>query len=139
MNISQASNSTGLPANTIRYYEYIELVQPTRSENGYRALSAQDIQTLAFVGRSRSLGFSIADCRALLALYEDRNRASADVKKLAENHLEQIDRKLRELHSLRDVLGQLVEHCHGDDRPDCPILNDLANVPDAQSNTEAAA
>ena len=139
MNISQASNSTGLPANTIRYYEDIELVQPTRSENGYRALSAQDIQTLAFVGRSRSLGFSIADCRALLALYEDRNRASADVKKLAENHLEQIDRKLRELHSLRDVLGQLVEHCHGDDRPDCPILNDLANVPDAQSNTEAAA
>ena len=61
------------------------------------------------------------------------------MKKLAENHLEQIDRKLRELHSLRDVLGQLVEHCHGDDRPDCPILNDLANVPDAQSNTEAAA
>ena len=139
MNISQASNSTGLPAKTIRYYEDIELVRPTRSENGYRAFSAQDIQKLAFVGRSRSLGFSIADCRALLTLYEDRNRASADVKKLAENHLEQIDRKVRELQSLREALGQLVEHCHGDARPNCPILDDLATVPDTYPDEEAAA
>ena len=81
---------------------------------------------LAFLGRARSLGFSIEECRALLALYEDEGRASSDVKQLAEGHLAQIDRKLAELQAMRATLAQLVHRCHGDERPDCPILDDLA-------------
>ena len=91
MNIGEAARATGLPAKTIQYYEDIDLVCPQRAESGYRQFSDPDVQKLAFVGRSRSLGFSIADCRALLALYDDRNRASADVKQLAQEHLQQID------------------------------------------------
>ena len=128
MNIGEAARATGLPAKTIQYYEDIDLVCPQRAESGYRQFSDPDVQKLAFAGRSRSLGFSIADCRALLALYDDRNRASADVKQLAQEHLQQIDQKLHELQSLRRVLGTLVERCTGDDRPDCPILEDLAGL-----------
>lgn len=137
MNIGEAAGATGLPAKTIRYYEDIGLVRPARSGSGYRAFSEQDIQKLAFVGRARSLGFSIADCRALLALYDDRNRASADVKRVAEEHLREIDRKLEELQSLRRVLGTLVERCSGDSRPGCPILEDLAGRAGAETQDTA--
>jgi Cu(I)-responsive transcriptional regulator len=135
MNIGDAARATGLPARTIRYYEDIGLVRADRSDSGYRAFSEPDIQKLAFVGRARSLGFSIADCRALLALYDDRNRASADVKRVAEEHLREIDRKLAELQSLRRVLGTLVEQCSGDGRPACPILEDLAGRRAAEPQT----
>jgi Cu(I)-responsive transcriptional regulator len=126
MNIGEAAEATGLPPKTIRYYEEIGLVRPARSPNGYRAFTPSQIASLAFVARARDLGFSIEDCRALLGLYEDRSRASAEVKALTEEHLARIDRKIDELRAMRETLGDLVRRCHGDDRPDCPILNGLA-------------
>lgn len=126
MNISVAAERSGLPAKTIRYYEDIALVTPERSENGYRAYSGADIHRLKFLHRARGLGFSIAECRHLLSLYEDRERASADVKRLALAKVGEIDRKIDELRSLRETLSTLAKHCHGDERPDCPIIDDLA-------------
>jgi len=126
MNIGEVSEASGLPAKTIRYYEDIGLVRPARGANGYRDFSEQDVHKLAFLGRSRSLGFSIKECRTLLSLYEDRDRASADVKALAAEHLERIAQKIDELQALKSTLETLVARCHGDDRPDCPILDDLA-------------
>jgi Cu(I)-responsive transcriptional regulator len=126
MNIGQASKHTGLPIKTIRYYEDIGLVVPTRQENGYRDFGERDVHNLRFLHRARGLGFSIDECQSLLALYEDKKRSSADVKRLAIAKLDEIDRKLAELQSLRNTLGHLIDACHGDHRPDCPILNDLA-------------
>lgn len=102
---------------------------PHRGANGYRAFTEQDVHKLAFLARARTLGFTIEDCRALLALYEDESRASAEVKHIAEDHLAQIDEKLAQLQQMRDTLAHLVHSCHGDDRPDCPILSDLASEP----------
>ncbi len=129
MNIGDAAARTGLPPKTIRYYEEIELVKPSRRPNGYRDYSDQDVHELRFLQRARGLGFSVEDCRQLLSLYKDRNRASADVKALAEAHLKEIDLKLAELHSLRDTLSDLVTACRGDDRPQCPILDKFASRP----------
>lgn len=126
MNIGDVAEQSGLPAKTIRYYEDIGLVRPRRGENGYRAFDRADVHKLVFLARARSLGFTIEDCRALLALYEDRGRASADVKRVAEEHLTSIDRKIEALQAMRGTLSDLVTRCHGDDRPDCPILEDLA-------------
>lgn len=126
MNIGDVAGATGLPAKTIRYYEDIGLVHPARSANGYREFSETDSHKLAFLARARSLGFSIEDCRTLLSIYEDQTRASADVKKVARQHLDHIARKIAELEAMRGTLEQLVVRCHGDDRPDCPILDDLA-------------
>jgi len=126
MNISQVATASGLPAKTIRYYEEIGLIRPMRGENGYRAFRDSDLHKLAFLGRARSLGFSIEECRALLALYEDRHRASGDVKALAVGHLAQVRAKIAELHAMEATLSELVESCAGDSRPDCPILSGLA-------------
>ena len=126
MNISIAAERSGLPAKTIRYYEDIALVRPGRSENGYRDYSGADIHRLKFLHRARGLGFSIAECRHLLSLYEDRERASADVKRLALAKVDEIDRKIDELRSLRETLSTLAKHCQGNQRPDCPIIDDLA-------------
>ena len=126
MNISEVSKATGLPAKTIRYYEYIDLIRPMRQANGYRAFRETDLHKLAFVARARSLGFPVESCRSLLALYDDETRASADVKQIAKSHLTEIDQKLAELTAMRDTLRVLVKACAGDDRPDCPILRDLA-------------
>lgn len=126
MNIGEVSNRLGLPAKTIRYYESIGLVTPLRGANDYRQYRESDVHKLGFLGRARSLGFSIEDCRTLLALYEDRSRASADVRALAGQHLARIDEKLAELGAMRATLAHLVSCCAGDDRPDCPILADLA-------------
>lgn len=126
MNISAAAERSKLPAKTIRYYEDIKLVNPARSGNGYRHYSEIDIHRLRFLQRSRSLGFTIDECRSLLSLYEDKNRASADVKALALAKITEVDRKLVELNSLRVTLSALAGNCHGDDRPDCPIMDDLA-------------
>ena len=126
MNIGEASERSGLPAKTIRYYEDISLVAPDRAENGYRDYSSSDVHRLRFLHRARNLGFSIDECRLLLSLYSDRNRASADVKAVAEQKLVEIDAKIAELQSLKSALQPLVDCCHGDDRPDCPILDDLA-------------
>ena len=126
MNIGDVAERSGLPAKTIRYYEDIGLIRPARGENGYRDFGQPDLHKLAFLGRARSLGFTIEECRDLIALYADRERASADVKRLATGHLVQIERKIGELMAMRDTLAELVERCHGDARPDCPILEDLA-------------
>lgn len=126
MNIGEVAERSGLPPKTIRYYEDIGLVCPRRSENGYRAFRESDLHKLAFLGRARMLGFSIEDCRALLNLYEDESRESAQVKEIAEDHLKAIDEKISQLRSMRETLSHLIRSCHGDHRPDCPILNDLA-------------
>ncbi|MGR3723064.1 Cu(I)-responsive transcriptional regulator [Abyssibius alkaniclasticus] len=131
MNIGNVAQALDMPAKTIRYYESIGLVTPKRSQNDYRHYRPSDVHKLGFVGRARSLGFSVEDCRVLLALYEDKDRASADVRKLAGEHLARIDAKLAELATMRETLAHLVECCAGDTRPDCPILADLAGAPDA--------
>lgn len=127
MNIGHAAKLSGLPAKTIRYYEEEGLIRPARrAENGYRDYSEKDIHRLRFLSRARGLGFSLEDCRELLTLYSDHARASADVKRLADSKIKDIDAKMAALSSMRDALSSLVEKCHGDDRPDCPILDDLA-------------
>lgn len=131
MNIGDVAEAVGLPPKTIRYYEEIGLVRPARGANGYRDFSESDLHKLKFLGRSRALGFSIEDCRALLALYEDDQRASAEVRRIARRHLSEIERKIADLNALRDTLDHLVETCAGDDRPDCPILADLSGSADA--------
>ena len=126
MNVGEAARRAGLPAKTIRYYEEIGLIAPARADNGYRAYSGDDVHRLAFLKRARALGFSIEDCRQLMALYRDRSRASADVRRIAEAHVQAIEEKLRELQAMRTTLQKLIHACHGDDRPDCPILEEMA-------------
>ena len=128
MNIGDVAARSGLPAKTIRYYEDIGLVKPLRDSNGYRAFREKELHKLTFLGRARALGFTIEDCRALLALYEDETRASSDVKRIANQHLERIEAKIRDLKSMRDTLSHLVDACSGDHRPDCPILLDLGKA-----------
>ena len=128
MNIGEVSERSGLPPKTIRYYEDINLVRPLRSDNGYRSFRESDIHKLAFLGRARALGFSIEDCRALLQLYENDTRASADVKQIAQENLARIDAKVKELQAMRNTLSDLIGACAGDDRPACPILSDLATL-----------
>lgn len=126
MNIGEVAELSGLPTKTIRYYEEIGLVRPGRGANGYRRFGPREMERLSFIGRARSLGFTIEDCRALLALREDGARASADVKALTEHHITGIDRKIAELGAMRATLDALARSCHGDDKPDCPILDRLA-------------
>ncbi|EBA13491.1 Cu(I)-responsive transcriptional regulator [Roseobacter sp. CCS2] len=127
MNIGQAAEQAGLPPKTIRYYEDIGLVKPGRDTNGYRAFGDKDIHKLTFLAHARALGFSIEDCRDLLALWEDTQRASADVRRIAQEHLQRIEDKIADLQNMRDTLTTLVRDCAGDDRPDCPILNSLGD------------
>jgi Cu(I)-responsive transcriptional regulator len=126
MQIGEAARNAHLPVKTVRYYEEVGLVKPLRTGNGYRDYGDRDVHLLKFVQRARSLGFSIDECRLLLSLYEDKRRASADVKALASEKIKQVDLKIHELQSMRKTLQRLAEHCHGDDKPDCPILDDLA-------------
>ena len=129
MNIGDVATAADLPAKTIRYYEDIGLIRPSRGANGYRSFSESDLHKLKFLGRARALGFSIEDCRVLLALYEDDKRASSEVKKIAKRHLAEIESKIADLAAMRDTLTHLVDTCAGDSRPDCPILEDLGKVP----------
>ncbi len=129
MNIGTVAHETGVSAKTIRYYESIGLTPaPERQANGYRAYGPRDVATLRFVQRARGLGFSLEEVRALLTLWRDQGRASADVKQLALNHIGEIDARIDELQSMKRTLEHLTERCHGDDRPDCPILDDLARM-----------
>jgi MerR family copper efflux transcriptional regulator len=125
MNIGEIATRSGLPAKTIRYYEEIGLIKPLRDTNGYRAFRQQDLHKLTFLGRARALGFSIEDCRNLLALYEDQNRSSSDVKSIARDHLTKIEQKIADLVEMQSTLTHLIGACAGDKRPDCPILNSL--------------
>lgn len=128
MNVGQAARASGLPAKTIRYYEEIGLISPARAANGYRDYASDDIHRLAFLRRARRLGFSVEECRQLMALYRDKNRASHDVREMAIAHVAAIEEKVRELQSMRATLQKLVHACHGDHRPDCPILDDIAGL-----------
>jgi Cu(I)-responsive transcriptional regulator len=130
VNVGEAARRAGLPVKTVHYYESIGLVTPERRPNGYRDYDATLVNKLGFLRRARGLGFSIEECRSLLSLYEDRSRASKDVKEIALAKLGDIEHKIQELRSLHGALSHLVEACHGDERPDCPILEDLARSPD---------
>lgn len=124
MNIGKAANQAGLPTKTVRYYSDIGLVLPSsRTQTGYRNYDISSIKKLIFVKHARSLDFSIKECRELLGLYEEKNRSSSDVRKIAIHHLEEIKRKEEDLKKLRIELDHLVNACAGDDRPDCPIID----------------
>jgi MerR family transcriptional regulator, copper efflux regulator len=130
MNIGEVAAETGVTAKSIRYYESINLIPaPERTQSGYRQYSDRDVQTLHFIKRSRGLGFSVAEVAELLSLYQDRERVSAEVKGIVETRLDEIDQKISELESIQSTLRTLADRCHGDDRPDCPILDDLAGIP----------
>jgi Cu(I)-responsive transcriptional regulator len=128
MNIGQAAAASGVNAKMIRHYESIGLIKSAaRSEGGYRLYDQTDLHVLAFIKRARKLGFSIEAIRHLLALWQGR-RPSAEVKKVALAHIAELEVRIAELHGMRDTLRHLAEHCHGDMRPTCPILDDLAGV-----------
>ena len=127
MNIGAAADATGVPAKTIRYYESIGLIPPaTRAENGYRHYTGYDIETLKFIQRARRLGFSVKNVGDLLGLWRDKKRTSASVKALALRHVSDVEQRIAELGTIRQTLIDLTDRCHGDDRPECPILDDFA-------------
>jgi Cu(I)-responsive transcriptional regulator len=127
MNIGEASKASGVNNKMIRYYESIGLLDDVgRSANGYRTYTPNDIHTLAFIRRARHLGFSIEQIQALMALWRDKARSSAEVKAIAKGHIAELQAKIEELASMRRTLEHLVACCAGDDRPDCPIIDDLS-------------
>lgn len=127
MNIGMAAAASGVSTKMIRYYESIGLIPAAlRTDSGYRDYSDKDVHALRFVARARTLGFSVEQMADLLALWRDRGRASADVKRIALEHAAELDRKARQLNEMRRTLIQLAENCHGDNRPDCPIIDELA-------------
>jgi MerR family transcriptional regulator, copper efflux regulator len=128
MNIGQAAEASGVSAKMIRYYESIGLIPRTvRTEAGYRVYSDSDVHTLSFIRRARDLGFSVEQIAELVALWRDRDRASSDVKRIALEHVEILERKARELQEMAATLKHLARNCHGDTRPECPIIEGLAS------------
>ncbi len=126
MNIGKAAAATGVTAKMIRHYEAIGLLPPSqRTDAGYRVYTERDLHALRFIRRARDLGFSLEQTGMLLSLWQDRTRASADVKRLANRHVDELDARIRELTEMRDLLAGLAASCQGDDRPDCPIIRDL--------------
>jgi Cu(I)-responsive transcriptional regulator len=124
--IGEAATASGISERMIRHYEKIGLVPRTaRKDSGYRDYDQRDVHTLRFIGRARDLGFPLEEIRTLLALWNDRERSSADVKALALTRAAELKRKERELHEMRRSLEHLAASCHGDERPDCPIIDDL--------------
>lgn len=136
MKIGQVSAATGVSQRMIRHYEKIGLISPAaRRESGYRDYDERDVHTLRFVGRARDLGFPIEEIRQLVGLWHDRGRASSDVKALALARAAELKRKAEQLDAMRRSLERLAAECHGNERPDCPILEDLAAEDDlAQSS-----
>jgi len=131
MNIGRAAQASGVSAKMIRHYESVDLLPPaTRTDAGYRQYGEKDVHTLRFIRRSRDLGFSIEQIRALLGLWQNRRRPSRQVKALAEAHIQELEQKLAELQAMKATLAHLVHCCHGDDRPDCPIIETLAQPGD---------
>jgi MerR family transcriptional regulator, copper efflux regulator len=128
--IGRAAELSGVTSKMIRHYEALELIpKAPRTMGDYRVYTATDVHTLRFVRRARTLGFSMEEIGALLNLWRDQRRASGEVKRLALKHIAELDSKIEELQSMRTVLADLAQHCHGDERPECPILDDLSRLP----------
>lgn len=136
MNIGQAAKASGVSAKMIRHYEEVGLVPaPNRTESGYRQYTAAEVHTLRFIRQARDLGFSIHEIGELLSLWHDRKRPSRLVKALAEAHIHALEQKAQELLTMKSTLEHLVHCCHGDDRPDCPILENLASAQPTPAGT----
>ncbi len=136
MNIGEAAKASGVSAKMIRHYERVGLFpEAARTEAGYRQYADKDVGTLRFIRQSRDLGFSLEQIRALLGLWQDRRRPSRQVRALAQAHIEELDEKLKELQTMKATLEHLVQCCHGDDRPDCPIIHTLAQTAPAAAST----
>jgi Cu(I)-responsive transcriptional regulator len=139
MNIGEASDRSGVSAKMIRYYEGVGLLpEAARRANGYRDYGDQDVAVLQFVRRTRDLGFSLEEVSALLALWSNKKRPSREVKRLAEAHITELEKRIREMRAVMKTLRDLASHCHGDDRSECPILDDLA-TPKPQKRRRATA
>lgn len=127
MNIGEAAKVSGVNAKLIRHYESIGIIpKASRTDSGYRVYSDNDVHILTFVKRARGLGFSMKEIKKLVGLWRNRSRASADVKAMAQTHINSLEQKIKELETMRDTLRHLARHCHGDSRPNCPILESLA-------------
>jgi Cu(I)-responsive transcriptional regulator len=138
MSIGDAAKASGVSAKMIRHYEQVGLFpEADRTEAGYRQYTNKEVHTLGFIRQARDLGFSIEQIRELLGLWLNRRRPSRQVKALAQAHIEELDQKLRELQSMKATLEHLVHCCHGDDRPDCPILENLAHENGITDHTPA--
>lgn len=128
MNIGEAAKASEVSTKMIRHYESIGLIEAARrTDSGYRLYSERDVQVLQFIHRGRALGFSLEQIRTLLALWQDKGRASKDVRAMARQHIDELDRKIADMQAMRRTLETLATRCHGDDRPDCPILDDLSH------------
>jgi len=126
MNIGEAAQASGVSAKMVRHYEEIGLIpRARRTDSGYRLYSMADVHTLRFIKQSRNLGFPIEQIEKLLALWQDRRRPSRKVKELAQAHIRELDERIREMQDMKRTLETLSKNCHGDDRPDCPILKGL--------------
>ena len=129
VNIGEASRLSGVSAKMLRHYESLSLLgQVTRTDSGYRQYSEADVHTLRFIKRGRDLGFSMAEIAELVNLWHNRRRASASVKRIAQKHVEDLTQRIEAMQAMQRSLNNLLHHCHGDDRPDCPILDDLASA-----------
>jgi Cu(I)-responsive transcriptional regulator len=140
MNIGEAAGASGVSAKMIRHYEGIGLLPvASRTESGYRQYDDNEVHTLRFIRHSRDLGFSLAEIAELVGLWQNRRRPSRQVKALAQHHIEELDRKAQQLLAMKSTLEHLVHCCHGDERPECPILDGLARegVPDAVTGSRA--
>lgn len=139
MNIGDASRASGVSAKMIRYYESIGLIPAAgRTAAGYRVYTATDVQLLRFIRRGRDLGFPVEKIEELLALWQDRSRKSADVKRIAMEQVAGLEARIREMQAMMDTLRQLADACCGDHRPECPILADLVNGPESGAGPDAA-
>lgn len=127
MNIGEAAKISGVNAKLIRHYESIGIIpKARRSDSGYRTYSDSDVHILSFVKRARNMGFSMKEIKKLVGLWRNKTRASSEVKSLALKHIEEMEQKISELQEMVKSLKHLSKNCHGDHRPDCPILEDLA-------------
>ncbi|HYA73847.1 MAG TPA: Cu(I)-responsive transcriptional regulator [Roseiarcus sp.] len=139
MNIGAAAAATGVSAKMIRHYEAIGLLRPAaRRQNDYRDYGEHEIHELRFVRRARRLGFSIEEIATLLALWRDKRRPSREVRRIARTHLDDLESRILEMQAMAATLRKLVRSCHGDDRPECPILEDLATGADEPDEMRAA-
>lgn len=130
VHIGSAAELSGISAKMVRHYEALGLLsRVSRTDSGYRQYSEADVHTLRFIKRARDLGFSMAEIGELVALWQNRRRASANVKRIAQKHVDELATRIAAMQAMQRALGQLLDHCHGDERPDCPILDDLSGRP----------